>query len=50
MMHAVVSGNKAAAGICHEHQVKPDLPSRWNVAFLDNIAKVFECESGIYPQ
>ena len=47
---AVLSGNKTAAEICREHQIKPDLFSRWKAAFLDNAAKVFERESAVDPQ
>jgi transposase len=47
---AVISGNKTAAEICREHQIKPDLFSKWKAAFLDNAAKVFERESAVDPQ
>ncbi len=47
---AVISGNKTAAEICREHQIKPDLFSKWKAAFLDNAAKVFEREGPVDPQ
>ena len=46
----VISGNKTAAEICREHQIKPDLFSKWKAAFLDNAAKVFERETTVDPQ
>jgi transposase-like protein len=33
---AVLSGSKTAAELCREHQIKPDLLSKWKAAFLDN--------------
>ena len=42
---AVLSGSKTAAEICREHQIKPDLFSRWKAAFLESAAKVFERET-----
>ncbi len=47
---AVLSGNKTAAEICREHQIKPDLFSKWKAAFLANAAKVFERETTVDPQ
>ena len=47
---AVLSGSKTAAEICREHQIKPDLFSRWKAAFLENAAKVFERETTLDPQ
>jgi transposase len=47
---AVLSGSQTAAEICREHQIKPDLFSKWKAAFLDNAAKVFERESTVDPQ
>jgi transposase len=47
---AVISGHKTAAEICREHQIKPDLFSKWKAAFLDNAAKVFERETAVDPQ
>ena len=47
---AVLSGNKTAAEICREHQLKPDLFSKWKTAFLANAAKVFERETAVDPQ
>lgn len=47
---AVLSGSKTAAELCREHQIKPDLFSKWKTAFVDNAAKVFERDTGIDPQ
>ena len=47
---AVLSGHQTAAEICREHQIKPDLFSKWKVAFLASAAKVFERESSVDPQ
>lgn len=47
---AVLSGGKTAAELCREHQIKPDLFSKWKTAFVDNAAKVFERDTGIDPQ
>jgi transposase-like protein len=47
---AVLSGSKTAAELCREHQIKPDLLSKWKAAFLANATKVFERDSGIDPQ
>jgi len=47
---AVLSGSKTAAEICREHQIKPDLFSKWKAAFLENAAKVFERETTLDPQ
>ena len=46
----VLSGGKTAAEICREHQIKPDLFSKWKAAFLANAAKVFEHDTGVDPQ
>jgi transposase len=47
---AVLSGSKTAAELCREHQIKPDLFSKWKTAFVDNAAKVFERDTEIDPQ
>ena len=47
---AVLNGSKTAAELCREHQIKPDLFSKWKAAFLDNAAKVFERDTGLDPQ
>lgn len=47
---AVLSGSKTAAEICREHQLKPDLFSKWKAAFLENAAKAFERETTVDPQ
>jgi transposase-like protein len=38
----VISGAKTAAEVCREHQIKPDLFSKWKSQFLSNAAKVFQ--------
>ena len=38
----MVSGAKTAADICREHQIKPDLLSKWKSQFLSNASKVFQ--------
>ncbi len=45
----VLSGAKTAAEICREHQIKPDLFSKWKSQFLTNAAKVFEGASQVDP-
>lgn len=47
---AVLSGSKTAAEICREHQLKPDLFSKWKTSFVANAAKVFERETTVDPQ
>jgi transposase-like protein len=37
----VVSGAKSAAEICREHQLKPDLFSKWKAQFLREAAMIF---------
>jgi transposase len=37
----VLSGQKRAAEICREHQLKPDLLSRWKADFVSQAANVF---------
>jgi transposase-like protein len=39
-----LSGVKSAAEICREHNIKPQLLSRWKAEFLENAPKVFEPE------
>jgi transposase-like protein len=40
----VISGVKSSAEICREHNLKPQLLSRWKAEFLDNAPKVFEAD------
>jgi transposase len=37
----VLSGRRSAADVCREHQVKPDLLSRWKAEFVAHAASVF---------
>lgn len=37
----VVSGAKSAAEICREHQLKPELFSKWKAQFLREAATIF---------
>ena len=37
----VLSGQKRAAAVCREHQLKPDLLSRWKAVFVSQAATVF---------
>lgn len=39
---AVLSGQKRAAEVCREHQLKPDLLSRWKADFVAQAATVFQ--------
>ena len=41
----VVSGRKTAAAVCREHQLKPDLLTRWKADFVTHAASVFAGES-----
>jgi transposase-like protein len=47
---AVLSGSKSAAEVCREHDLKPDLLSRWKGEFLANAARVFEGPAEVDPQ
>jgi transposase-like protein len=38
----VLSGQKRAAEVCREHQIKPDLLSRWKSDFVTQAATVFQ--------
>jgi transposase-like protein len=40
----VLSGRKSAAEVCREHQVKPDLLSRWKADFVAQAPSVFRGE------
>jgi len=39
-----ISGVKSSAEICREHNLKPQLLSRWKAEFLENAPKVFEAD------
>ena len=45
----VVSGAKSAAEICREHQLKPDLFSKWKAQFLHDAVKVFQSPDQVDP-
>src|SRR5258707_13931798 len=38
----VLSGQKRAAEVCREHQLKPDLLSRWKTDFVPQASTVFQ--------
>jgi transposase len=38
----VLSGQKRAAEVCREYQLKPDLLSRWKADFVTQAASVFQ--------
>jgi transposase-like protein len=46
----VVSGQKTAADICREHNLKPDLVSKWKTYFLAEAVRVFQREEPADPQ
>jgi transposase-like protein len=45
----VVSGAKSAAEICREHQLKPDLFSKWKAQFLQDAATIFARADRVDP-
>ena len=45
----VVSGAKSAAEICREHQLKPDLFSKWKAQFVRDAAHVFQSPEPVDP-
>ncbi len=38
---AIISGRQSAAEICREHQINPQVISRWKTDFLANASQVF---------
>lgn len=46
---SVVSGEKTAAEICREYQIKPDLFSKWKAQFLRDAAKIFQAADLVDP-
>jgi transposase len=46
----IMSGNKSAAEVCREYNLKPDLVSHWKNQFLMNAAQVFEKGAEVDPQ
>ena len=45
----VVSGAKSAAEICREHQLKPDLFSKWKAQFLHDAVTIFARADRVDP-
>lgn len=45
----VISGTKTAAEVCREHNLKPDLLSKWKATFLANAASVFQRDDEVDP-
>jgi transposase len=45
----VLTGAKTAAEVCREHQLKPDLFSKWKAQFVQNAAKVFQTGELVDP-
>lgn len=45
----VLSGAKSAAEICREHQLKPDLFSKWKAQFLREASRVFARADQVEP-
>ena len=46
----IISGNKSAAEVCREYNLKPDLVSHWKNEFLAKAAQVFENGAKVDPQ
>ncbi len=46
----IISGQKSAADICREHNLKPDLVSKWKAQFLAEAVRVFQREEQADPQ
>ncbi len=46
----IISGNKSAAEVCREDNLKADLVSHWKNQFLKNAAQVFEKGAEVDPQ
>jgi transposase-like protein len=47
---AIISGQKSAADICREHNLKPELVSKWKTQFLAEAASVFKRGEQADPQ
>ena len=45
----VISGAKTAADVCREHNLKPDLLSKWKATFLANAATIFQRDDAVDP-
>ena len=46
----IISGQKTATEICREHNLKPDLVSKWKTQFLAEAATVFGRSEAADPQ
>ncbi len=46
----IISGQKSAADICREHNLKADLVSKWKAQFLAEAASVFQRSEQADPQ
>lgn len=46
----VLGGQKSAADICREHNLKPDLVSKWKTQFLAAAASIFKQGEQADPQ
>ena len=46
----VISGEKTAAEVCREHELKPDVVSKWKAVLLDNASELFAREVELDPQ
>ncbi len=46
----IINGQKTAADICREHNLKPDLVSKWKAQFLAEAASVFKRGDQADPQ
>ena len=40
----LLSGTKSAAELCREHQLKPEMLTRWKSHFLTHVAELFESD------
>jgi len=45
----VISGVKTASEVCREHNLKPDLLSKWKTTFVAQAARVFETGPELDP-
>ena len=46
----ILGGQKSAADICREHNLKPDLVSKWKTQFLAEAASIFKRGEPADPQ
>jgi transposase-like protein len=50
MVLEIISGQKSAADLCREHNLKPDLVSKWKAQFLAEAANAFKRDEPTDPQ